>query len=68
MENCVNEAKTQYQESLQNLERISNEIHQQRKSRREGGDRVGEEQTDSYTEFVIEFGFVLFEFFWIYII
>ena len=31
LENCVNEAKSQYQESLKNLERISNEIHAQRK-------------------------------------
>ncbi|CAF1183384.1 unnamed protein product [Rotaria sordida] len=30
LENCVNEAKSQYQESLRNLERISNEIHDKR--------------------------------------
>ncbi|CAF1473609.1 unnamed protein product [Rotaria sp. Silwood1] len=30
LENCVNEAKSQYQESLKNLERISNEIHEKR--------------------------------------
>lgn len=58
LENCVSEAKTQYQESLQNLERISNEIHAQRKQsklRRELGERtegVGEEQPIAYTEFV----------------
>lgn len=57
MENCVNEAKSQYQESLRNLEKISNEIHEQRKqgmNRRELGERtagVGEEQI-TYTEFV----------------
>jgi hypothetical protein len=56
LENCVNEAKSQYQESLRNLEKISNEIHAQRnqgKRRRELGERtagVGEEQT-TYTEF-----------------
>ena len=58
LENCVSEAKTQYQESLKNLERISNEIHEQRKRgklRRELGERtegVGEEQPVTYTEFV----------------
>ena len=57
MENCVNEAKSQYQESLRNLEKISNEIHEQRKlgkKRRELGERtagVGEEQL-TYPEFV----------------
>lgn len=56
LENCVNEAKSQYQESLKNLEKISNEIHEQRKqgmNRRELGERtagVGEEQI-TYTEF-----------------
>ncbi|CAF1047240.1 unnamed protein product [Adineta steineri] len=56
LEICVNEAKTQYQESLRNLEKISNEIHAQRsqgKLRRELGERtagVGEEQI-TYTEF-----------------
>ncbi|CAF0869988.1 unnamed protein product [Adineta ricciae] len=56
LENCVNEAKAQYQESLRNLEKISNEIHAQRsqgKLRRELGERtagVGEEQL-TYTEF-----------------
>ncbi|UJR15634.1 hypothetical protein I4U23_002571 [Adineta vaga] len=56
LENCVNEAKAQYQESLRNLEKISNEIHAQRKQgklRRELGERtagVGEEQI-TYTEF-----------------
>ncbi len=46
----------QYQESLQNLERISNEIHEQRKRRQGLGERtagVGEEQM-IYTEFVCE--------------
>ncbi len=57
LENCVSEAKSQYQESLRNLEKISNEIHAQRnqgKRRRELGERtagVGEEQI-TYTEFV----------------
>jgi hypothetical protein len=55
----VYEAKAQYQESLHNLEKISNEIHEQRnqgKARRELGERtagVGEEQ-NTYTEFVIQ--------------
>jgi hypothetical protein len=49
LENCVIEAKGQYQESLKNLELISNEIHEQRKQskqRRDLGERtagVGEE-------------------------
>jgi hypothetical protein len=53
----VNEAKSQYQESLRNLEKISNEIHAQRnqgKLRRELGERtagVGEEQI-THTQFV----------------
>ena len=53
----MNEAKSQYQESLRNLEKISNEIHERRnkaKARRELGERtagVGEEQI-TYTEFV----------------
>lgn len=53
----MNEAKSQYQESLRNLEKISNEIHARRnkgKARRELGERtagVGEEQI-TYTEFV----------------
>lgn len=53
----MNEAKSQYQESLRNLEKISNEIHERRnkgKLRKELGERtagVGEEQV-TYTEFV----------------
>ncbi|CAF4510773.1 unnamed protein product [Rotaria sp. Silwood1] len=56
LENCVNEAKSQYQESLRNLEKISNEIHAQRNHGKlpcEPGDRtdgVTEEQI-TYTEF-----------------
>jgi hypothetical protein len=63
LENCVNEAKSQYQDSLRNLEKISNEIHAQRKKgkiRRELGERtagVGEEQID-YTELVYNLVYV----------
>ena len=57
LENCVNEAKSQYQESLRNLEKISNEIHAQRNQGQlpcESDERrfgVNEEQL-TYTEFV----------------
>ncbi|CAF1155071.1 unnamed protein product [Rotaria sordida] len=50
LENCVNEAKAQYQESLRNLEKISNEIHAQRNQGKlplepnERIDGAGEEQ------------------------
>ncbi|CAF1654328.1 unnamed protein product [Rotaria magnacalcarata] len=50
LEKCVNEAKTQYQESLRNLERISNEIHALRNQGKLPGeidertDGAGEEQ------------------------
>ncbi|CAF2567264.1 unnamed protein product [Rotaria sp. Silwood2] len=56
LENCVNEAKAQYQESLRNLEKISNEIHAQRNQGKlpydlgERSDRFNEEQI-TYTEF-----------------
>ncbi|CAF3877331.1 unnamed protein product [Rotaria sordida] len=56
LENCVNEAKAQYQESLRNLEKISNEIHAQRNQGKlplepnERIDGAGEEQV-TYTEF-----------------
>ncbi|CAF1213693.1 unnamed protein product, partial [Didymodactylos carnosus] len=56
LENCVCEAKAQYQESLRNLEKISNEIHEQRKqtkTRRELGERtagVGSEEPSSVIE------------------
>jgi hypothetical protein len=57
LENCVIEAKNEYQQSLRNLEHISNEIHDQRKQgklRKELGERtscVGEEQK-TYIEIV----------------
>ncbi|UJR31023.1 hypothetical protein I4U23_018532 [Adineta vaga] len=43
LENCVNEAKMQYQQSLKNLERISNEIHEQRKHGKSLSDVVQEQ-------------------------
>ncbi|CAF1082389.1 unnamed protein product [Rotaria sordida] len=61
LENCVNEAKAQYQESLRNLEKISNEIHAQRNQGKlplepnERIDGAGEEQV-TYTEFLIAAG------------
>lgn len=47
MENCVQEAKDQYQQSLRNLERISNEIHQQRNQQNNYEKRCEEGETSS---------------------
>ncbi|CAF2841058.1 unnamed protein product [Rotaria sp. Silwood2] len=48
LENCVNEAKSQYQESLRNLERISNEIHAKRQQKmlpNKSGEQILDEQS-----------------------
>ncbi|CAF5141520.1 unnamed protein product, partial [Rotaria magnacalcarata] len=42
LERCLSEAKSQYQESLRNLEHISNEIHEQRSQKKSNQD-LGEQ-------------------------
>jgi hypothetical protein len=52
LENCVNEAKSQYQQSLRNLEHISNEIHEQRnqgKVQKELGQRTSGADAEQLT-------------------
>ncbi|CAF4499106.1 unnamed protein product [Rotaria magnacalcarata] len=70
LEKCVNEAKTQYQESLRNLERISNEIHALRNQGKLPGeidertDGAGEEQltcTELVCRLFLEFSYITIE-------